>query len=71
MFKKEYAFISQCINGDADLDDINDFIEKWHLSNSKQPLHEFLGMTFEEYSIWVEKPSYLPYIINAKKFDIA
>lgn len=32
---------------------IDDRIDEWHRSNSKQPLHEFLGMSAEEYAAWV------------------
>jgi hypothetical protein len=34
-------------------DDIDDRIDEWHRSNSKQPLHEFLGVAEEEYAAWV------------------
>lgn len=29
-------------------------MDKWHDGESKLSLHEFLGMTEEEYSVWVE-----------------
>ena len=29
-------------------------MDKWHDSDTKMSLHEFLGMTEEEYSVWVE-----------------
>jgi hypothetical protein len=34
-------------------DEINDKIDKWHDGEYECSLHEFLGMTFAEYSIWV------------------
>ncbi len=30
-------------------------IEAWHRSDSHEPLHVWLGMTFEEYARWVER----------------
>jgi len=33
---------------------LEDLVDKWHDSESKLSLHEFLGMTSEEYSVWVE-----------------
>lgn len=33
---------------------IDDKIDEWHKSDSNLPLHEFLGMTEEEYAKWVE-----------------
>ena len=35
-------------------ENIHDLIEQWHESDSKQELHEFLGLTFEQYKRWVE-----------------
>lgn len=35
-------------------DSINDMIDEWHRSDSIAPLHEFLGLTLEEYKRWVE-----------------
>lgn len=34
--------------------DIHEFIEEWHFSKLKIELHEFLGLTFQEYKIWAE-----------------
>jgi hypothetical protein len=62
------TFIERCLNGEADLSDIDKYIENWHRTPDSISLHEYLGMSFEEYSIWVEKPSSLPYILSAKKF---
>lgn len=33
---------------------LEDLVDKWHDSDTKMSLHEFLGMTEEEYSVWVE-----------------
>ncbi|QFP97348.1 hypothetical protein SEA_SPILLED_33 [Streptomyces phage Spilled] len=32
---------------------IDDLIEEWHEGDSPLPLHEFLGMTSEEYDLFV------------------
>lgn len=39
------------------VDDIEDRIAEWHASaeSAYQPLHEYLGMTWEEYAAWVER----------------
>lgn len=34
-------------------ENIHDLIEQWHESNSNQELHEFLGLTFNQYAHWV------------------
>ena len=63
------SFIEKCINGDASLDEIDDYIDEWHDSDSTNDLelHEFLGMSWEEYSLWAVKPKFLAWIINARR----
>ena len=45
-------FIEKCLNGEALLDDIDDFVDEWHESKGNIPLYEFLGMKKSEYSLW-------------------
>jgi hypothetical protein len=40
-------------------DEMDDLIDKWHESEGNQPLHEFLGMTWEQYAHWVEGKGFL------------
>lgn len=35
-------------------ENIDDLIDHWHESKSSQKLHEFLGLTWEEYKRYVE-----------------
>lgn len=35
-------------------DNLEDLVDKWHDSENKMSLHEFLGMTELEYAVWVE-----------------
>ena len=35
-------------------ENIHDLIEKWHESDSEKTLHEYLGLTFEQYAYWVK-----------------
>ncbi|MBP6740189.1 MAG: hypothetical protein KA146_09360 [Leptospiraceae bacterium] len=60
-------FITLCILGFNLIDDIDDFIDKWHESESSLTLHEYLGMTHDEYKLWLEKPESLKFIIFSKK----
>lgn len=51
--KKEQAmsnFIEMCRHGTAVPEDFDSFVEKWHQGSSTLPLHEYLGMTIEEYA---------------------
>jgi len=63
------SFIEKCINDDASLGEIDDYIDEWHDSDSANALelHEFLGMSWEEYSLWAVNPSLLEEIVNKKK----
>jgi hypothetical protein len=47
-------FIDMCRTGEAQPEDIDDFIDEWHDNPGSIPLYTFLGMTKEEYSTWVE-----------------
>ncbi len=49
------------------LDEIDDFIDLWHDGSSTQELHEYLGMTPDEYSLWLENPDMLGIICAARK----
>jgi hypothetical protein len=33
---------------------LDDLVDKWHDSDTKMSLHEYLGMSREEYAIWTE-----------------
>lgn len=62
-------FITDCIEGNALMTDVDDYIDMWHESDSNLSLHDFLGMTEKEYKLFVEDESYLGSIITAHKFD--
>ncbi len=67
------SFISNCLSGEAFMDEINDYIEQWHsgLVGKNQELHEFLGMSWDEYSLWATRPSILSAIINSRMRHIS
>lgn len=58
------SFMAKARDGRAKLEDIEDYIELWHNSNSMLGLPAFLGMTYEEYKMWVEDGTKLKEIIN-------
>ncbi|MFZ2725139.1 MAG: hypothetical protein WAX77_02690 [Methylococcaceae bacterium] len=66
-------FMSRCLSGDAFLNEIDEYVEQWHLgvAGENQELHEFLGMTWEEYSLWATQPSLLNAIFNSRKRQIS
>lgn len=62
----ESSFMSLALNGEVLSDEIEDFVEAWHASDIKDEIHEFLGMTFQEYSLWVSDPDSIDIIISAR-----
>lgn len=64
-------FIHDCLSGDATVNDIDDYIDVWHTSNSAEELHQFLGMTEDEYSLFVTNPNCLLSIVAAHKEGLA
>lgn len=59
----EKTFVSRCARGEVLPDEIDDFIDEWHEGGYDAKLHEFLGMTWNEYSAWVANPEELRCII--------
>jgi hypothetical protein len=61
------SFMEQCLGGAADLDDIDDFIDVWHAGGTGVELWEFLGMTRDEYGLWVENPAVLVALVESRR----
>lgn len=61
------TFIDDCVSGEAQPDDINNYIDKWHDANTDEELHEFLGMEEDEYMSWLEDSNVLEDIIAKYK----
>jgi hypothetical protein len=52
-------FADACRAGTASYKDVDDYIEAWHTGDSEEPLHDFLGLTREEYAAFVQDPKTL------------
>lgn len=65
-------FIDLCLSGNALLEEVDDYVGSWHSSDSSLELYKYLGMTKQEYSLWVADASVLPFIVTARhrKTDI-
>lgn len=61
------TFMEQLLDGRAFLDEVDDWVDEWHDGDSGDRLSAFLGMTEEEYALWVEKPSALRLIAAARE----
>lgn len=49
--------------------EIDQFVEDWHegREGADLQLHQYLGMTWEEYQLWATTPSVLPFVLTARK----
>jgi hypothetical protein len=61
-------FIEKCLAREATPEDIDDYIDQWHDNPGNLALHEFLGMTRDEYAGWIADAAILPIIINARQY---
>jgi len=63
------TFFSLYGDGLISADQIDDFVEAWHNSGDeeKRSLSEYLGMTDDEYAIWVMSHGALPSILAARR----
>ena len=64
-------FIAMCVSGDARTEDIDEFVDKWHEGDTEVPIHEYLGMTRDEYFSWVQDPNVLSSIVRAHRMEPA
>lgn len=66
-------FIELCLKGHVLADEIDDFVQDWHdgKAGAEQDLHDYLGMSWGEYSVWATNPSMLSYILSARKHGIS
>lgn len=61
------TFVDLCLKGTVLLEEVDDFIDRWHENPEGQSLREFLGMSDSEYELWVNDPETLPYVILSRK----
>jgi hypothetical protein len=64
-------FIDQVLEGEVLETEIDSFVEKWHHgAGANKSLAKFLGMTEQEYALWVEHPQALRSILFCRKYKI-
>jgi hypothetical protein len=62
------TFVDAVLAGCALPADIDDYIDAWHdTSDVPNSISEFLGLTPDEYSLWVEHPESLRFVFAARK----
>jgi hypothetical protein len=60
-------FLERYLNGEVLAEDIDDFIDLWHENPEGREIYEFLGMSEQEYSLWVRDPDTLPQIARSRR----
>lgn len=70
----EPTFIDDVLAGRAQVEDIHDYIDRWHeapadSSAAAMKLHEFLGMSWDEYRQWGEEPETLLSMVAARRAE--
>jgi hypothetical protein len=63
------TFIEAVLAGDALWVDADEWVAKWHRGEGPGDLHDYLGMTWDEYRLWTEQPSSLRVIVAAHEAD--
>lgn len=65
------AFFELYSQGEVSADKIDDFVGRWHDGNEPcakdLPLHEYLGLSHDEYEAWVYDANALPQILEARQ----
>lgn len=61
------TFVEKVLAGEEFVDQIDEYVTEWHSSPQHSALHAFLGLTRDEYGLWVEQPDSLHSILFARK----
>jgi hypothetical protein len=59
--------VDDLLAGRATLEDVEDYVDRWHESDDHRELHEFLGLDWDEYALWAERPHTLRHIVFARR----
>ena len=62
-------FVSLALAGEVMVDEIDDFVDRWHDNPEGIALHEYLGMNRDEYSLWLTSPDTLALIVASRKLN--
>jgi len=64
---KHQTFLDRYIAGKTRREEIDDYVDAWHGNPGQMELHEFLGMSKQEYAQWLRNPDALDEIALARK----
>lgn len=64
----EGSFLDQVMTGARLLAEVDDVVDAWHGGDDPTDLRQVLGMTPEEYSLWLRDPDMLAVICTARRY---
>lgn len=59
-------FIDKLLRDEVMAEEINSYVEEWHTQDRPGEIWDYLGMTYEEYDLWIEFPHKLADIIKVR-----
>jgi hypothetical protein len=73
--RRRETFVDDVLAGHASLDDMDDYVDAWHGLSDDAPeasleLHEYLGLTWDEYRRWGTHPESLRFVLAAKRANL-
>jgi hypothetical protein len=60
------TFMALALSGEVLSSEIDDYVDEWHDSDSDLEIYSYLGMTPDEYSLWLTNPDYIDLIVAAR-----
>lgn len=61
-------FIDMVISGEKELSEVEEFAESWcNDVDEERPLHECLGLSYEQYTMWILVPGYIEDVIDERR----
>ena len=70
--------MEKCVDGEASVEEVDEYVEYWHTHEIDMPLHEYLGLSPSEYALWgregngylgqfleVRKTGKIPFVFNS------
>ena len=67
MSQRTRTFVEQYLANEVGLDSLDDFIDEWHNNPvTGMHLHEYLGLTWEEYQEFIMKPDILKTLLRER-----
>lgn len=62
------TFMEKCVDGEASVEEVDEYVEYWHTHEIDMPLHEYLGLSPSEYALWGrEDNGYLEQFLKVRK----